>query len=835
MQTRFFTILVIVTGLLAGSFCPASGAKSDPATSWDAASPITLSPIARDWALQDHLFAESGEIQATVIQEVVRQIDAPGLRARLAVLEQAPASATDQQWMQLYLDACQERRKARLQPVLAKWKKLIFVKHDDRATTGANHFAYTEGVSDHVGPYFYFFPGSSICILELDDPDGKVVPLLDDPSGLLRDPELSFDGRRLLFAWKKSARDDDYHLYEMDLKTRDIRQLTSGKGFADYDGIYLPNGNILFSSTRCVQSVSCDYNEVSNFYLCDRDGKLLRRVGFDQVHTLDPSLMDDGSVLYTRWEYNDRSQVWPQALFRMNPDGTGQTEFYGNNAWCPTSILHARVIPGTSQCVGVVAGHHTHQMGKLALIDRRRGTRETDGMTLIAPVREAVRVQEDRYAQAGELYRHPYPVTPTSFLVSLFAPTPDTPPECNKHHLPKPQEITGSYPGPFGLYYIDLEGRRELLASDPKLGCYQAIPWAPRPSLPVVTPSVDYRKQESTFFVQDIYAGQGLSGVPRGTVKKIRVVTLNYKLTHIGRTEFTGEGGSSWSTSPVAIGSGTYETKVVLGTTDVQADGSASFIVPSRTPVYFQALDAKGHVVQTMRSWTTLQPGETRGCVGCHESKHAVPTAHNQRPLALAANAQPLKPFRPSPRGFSYREEIQPILDKHCVSCHDPARGDTPSAKKASECDLTGTPVPGGISKRIWSRSYLTLTQAKGDLGVRNPLVNWLDAQCRPTELPPYFAGAAKSRLLALLEEGHEDVQLSSGELETIACWIDLLVPFCGTYDESNAWSDAEKAQHEYYVAKRASAERQEQRILAVLARQKQASETSRAAGHSAP
>ena len=160
-------------------------------------------------------------------------------------------------------------------------------------------------------------------------------------------------------------------------------------GHADYEAIYVPNGDIVFNSTRCVQSIDCDSNVVSNLYTCDQDGRFLRRLGFDQVTVNYPKLLPDGRVIYTRWEYNDRSQIWPQPLFQMNPDGTGQTEYYGNNSWFPTSILHARPIPGSRKLIAILSGHHANQKGKLAVIDVAGGNQEAQGVTLVAPQSQA--------------------------------------------------------------------------------------------------------------------------------------------------------------------------------------------------------------------------------------------------------------------------------------------------------------------------------------------------------------------------------------------------------------------------------------------------------------
>ncbi len=270
-------------------------------------------------------------------------------------------------------------RRRLLAPYRERIQRIVFTKHFDM---GGSHYAYTDAVSDEdtLNPNgtvkeFNFQGGSGLCLLEIGE-DCRVTEttLLRDEDGVFRDPDVAYDGRRILFSWKKSAREDDYHLYEMDFETRAVRQLTFGLGFADYEGIYLPNGDIMFSSTRCVQNVDCWHVSVSNMYLMDRDGKYLRRIGFDQVHTNYPQVHPtSGLVTYTRWEYNDRGQIYPQPLFRMYPNGAQQTEYYGNNSYFPTTILHARGIPGTGKVLAVLSGHHTHQRGKLAIIDPARG------------------------------------------------------------------------------------------------------------------------------------------------------------------------------------------------------------------------------------------------------------------------------------------------------------------------------------------------------------------------------------------------------------------------------------------------------------------------------
>ena len=764
-------------------------------------------PIQCDWAYQDYgmdfhrWFSNDAntDIERKIIRKVLAEFASEGkdLIAEYEQICRSNVPSNDQRWLDLYIKACERRRKIRLQPLLSKCKKIVFTKHFNM---GGSHYAYTEAQSDAQHER-NFTPGSALCLLEMEGCYGRVRTLINAPDGVIRDPDVSYDGKRILFAWKKSDRGDDYHLYEMELETGKIRQLTFGLGFADYEGAYLPNGDIIFNSTRCVQIVDCWWTEVSNLYICDKDGKYMRRLTFDQVHTNFPTVAEDGRVIYTRWEYNDRGQIYVQGLFQMNPDGTAQTEFYGNDSWFPTAILHARSIPGTQKVMAVLSGHHSHQRGKLAIIDTRKGRQEAAGIHFIAPVRKAEAVRVDSYGQDGEQFQYPYPLSETEFLVTY-----DPQGSPNRHYF-----------HPYAIYFMTIDGRRELLAIDSNISCNQPIPVVARRK-PHVRPSlVDYRKKTGTYYVQDVYIGPGLQGIPRGTAKKLRVVTLEFRAAGIGETHNSGPGGGSLSSTPVGVGNTSWDVKVVLGDATVYEDGSAMFTVPARTPVYFQALDKKGHAVQTMRSWSTLQPGETFSCIGCHENKSEVPPVRITT-VAMKAGPQSLKPFYGPPRGFSFNKEIQPILDRHCIKCHTGA--------KTESFGLSGSHVIDRTSKRKWSQSYLALTQAH-PAGRADPvfyqgnqdgeLVNWINNMSVPTMLPPCYKGAAKSKLITMLEQGHEEVTLSREEMDKIACWIDLLVPYCGDYTEANAWTQEELARYAHFLKKRERMEEMERKNIKAL------------------
>ena len=702
-----------------------------------------------------------------------------------------PANAAES--LLRYRQACLARREARLRHVPRQW---VYARH---YIMGGSHYAYTEALSDAQSERTYFSVGSQLCLAEYAaNGCWNETVLLHSDTGTFRDADVSPDGKRVLYSYKAHDRNDDFHLYELTVENRETRQLTFGAGVADYEGCYLPDGRILFNSTRCMQIVDCWWTEVSNLYRCESDGSKIIRLTFDQVHDNYPAVTEDGRVLYTRWEYNDRSQMFPQPLFQMAADGTSQQAFYGGNSWFPTTLIHARQVPGSPLCFGIATGHHSFQPGELVRINPQEGREEADGCWQMEPLRKAKAVRIDEYGQTGRIAAYPYPVNENevvlSFLPEGWFRSKEGRPEF-RYHFAR-----------MGLYWTNVDGERELLVArrDHK-PCGRPVPLQPRQFTPQRLSQVDWSKRTGTFYVQDVYRGESMRGIPRGMVKTLRVVELKYRHVGIGETANWGDGGGGLSCSPPSTGIGSWSVKVPHGDARVYEDGSVFFTADARRPLFFMLLDEKGRMVQSMRSWVTIQPGENASCVGCHESRNSAPVSELQPTLAMRAGPETLRPVLDPPRGFSFTREIQPILDARCVSCHAPG--------KTAHSDLTAMPVDDKKAKRRWLRSYLTLTHShrpnendffRGD--PKHPVLNWISSGSAPTPLPPLSFGSSKSKLFEMLDKGHAP-GVTDAEKRKLALWVDLGVPFCGDYLEANIWSEGERRRSDYTLEKRKRAD----------------------------
>lgn len=450
--------------------------------------------LERDWLYQDvgldiaRIFTSQrgAEQEHSLVQKVMGQVpegdpELDRLRERLDQLVQQEAPANDPCWRTLYFDACAARRRARLQSVRAQAAQFVYVKHYIFGCMQGLVGKYDipdEQIRDYTPG---FKKGGQLCLATLED-DGSVANevLLEKPDGAICYPNLSWDARTLVFSMRDSFDTDSYYLYKMDMATRQVTQITfpllkDGKPLhiADCEPTFLPDGRILFTSTRDVHISDCWYRAGGNIYCCDSDGRNIRRLTFDQLMTNNPQVLQDGRVVFTRWEYNDRSALFTHPLIAMNPDGTAQTEYYGNNSMFPAAIIHARGIPGSHKTIALIAGHHSIYKGKLGLIDRSGGIQAGKGIEFVnttlngRPGREAadfvipeppdpskpyLDLKIDVFGQFGPQYSHPYALDEESYLCSF----------CPEGYLP----LFGPFHPPLGVYYMTAGGERELLAFD---------------------------------------------------------------------------------------------------------------------------------------------------------------------------------------------------------------------------------------------------------------------------------------------------------------------------------------------------------------------------------
>ena len=392
--------------------------------------PYPISRLQRDWIYQDYglrsgnsfVATDNNKIEQAMVRKVLdelkaRNITVDPLEASLATLVEGHKPGNDPAWKDLYFQACETRRKERLKAFDNHPREFIYAKHFVFGDCQAM-FAMTDHLTDAIfrecGRDYRM--GSQLCKMKIHK-DGTVSTelLFDCPTGVVRDPCVSYDGSKLVFSMRKTDHDgdDDFHLYIMNLSDRSVRQITFGAGTANMEPEWLPNGELVFTSTRCVFSAPCWWSSVCNLFTCDAEGRYIRRLGVDHGHTVFPHVTSDGRILYTRWEYEDRNAGYLHPLFVMNSDGTNQTEFYGNNSQFPGAILHARDVPNSTKVIAISGAHHIDQRGKLIMIDRNVGTQAGVGIKFLAPeaiypYREGAGMKGDiTYDTQGEQFQYP--------------------------------------------------------------------------------------------------------------------------------------------------------------------------------------------------------------------------------------------------------------------------------------------------------------------------------------------------------------------------------------------------------------------------------------------
>jgi len=634
----------------------------------------------------------------------------------------------------------------------ADFDRLLFIR---RYTYQSSHI-YTDHYDGST------MAGGNLCVLSPVAPDGKVTELVPElRGGIIGNCDLSYDARRIVFSYKPSV-GKGYRIFEVGVDGRGLRQLTRDEpdegrmhalyrhGYDDLDPCYLPNGGIVFTSTRSKRAVLCTPNFTSTvLHLMDADGGNIRCISGNTINEFTPTVLHDGRVLYTRWEYVDKGAGDVQSLWAVRPDGTGSDHVYKNNISRPSAMMDARCIPGSHKLVAIGAPHMPLAVGSLLVVDTRVPRRSAAAMTSLTP--EIGLPSHYGWPNPGAgFYANPYPLSEDLFLVS-YCPGP-------KHNDPRGYRI----------YYLGRSGRRQLVYRDSQYSCFRPMPLRPRPipaEIPSNAPAAEATaagvpEAAGTLFLQDIY--EGLTGIERGRVKYLRVMEDVPKPWHASWVS-PQRGDSIGMQHPAVSLRGHFAIKKIHGVVPVHDDGSALFTVPAGKPLYFQALDEQYMELQRMRTFVNLMPGETRSCVGCHESGALAALPRDALPLALREGPRALapQPGDTGPRTVHYPTDVQPVLDKHCVSCHSGA-------------------APKGKLETLFNRSYENL--------IRRNLVSKVDVTPRDSfipEVPPLTFGSHRSRMIERIRRRGSpcNAGLTTEELVRLVTWIDANAPYYGTYE----------------------------------------------------
>ena len=686
-----------------------------------------------------------------------------------ALFQKLPADSPAEQSRSLYLDAQRAIRRMTLANPLLDFDDLLLVKRVPAwFKVSRKSRTYTHMSDQYYG--WFSRPGGGLYILEDFKSDNPKLRSLTDhlPPGNIIRPEISYDGKKVLFAHckhypgltdklnklDKSTIPEDafYHIYEMNLDESGFRRLTRGK-YDDFDGRYLPNDEIVFLSTRRGQYIQCDkasgcasmdgelpdsyvrcggdeYRPVAVYtlHVMDADGGDLRQISPFENFEWTPSIDHQGRIIYARWDYVDRNAMPFMSLWTTMPDGTSARAIFGNYTRKPHAVFEARAIPASDKFIFTASAHHSNAIGSLVLLDLKKGSDGEEPMTRLTPEVPFPEVE----AWPSTYYANPYPLSEEHYLVSWS----DT-----------PLVQTGLPAGAaaIGVYLFDAFGNLNLVYRDPDISTMYPIPVRPRPRPPVASSLIDWEApKEGRMLVLDVH--KGLEKLPPNSVRSLRIVGVPAKDHPVMNRPVLGFVNDD-------------PGKFVMGTVPVEKDGSAYFRVPSGVSLFIQALDDRGRALQTMRSATYVQPGQSYTCVGCHEPRNTAPP--NGRPLAVAQEPSKIKPGVEGSWPLDYQVLMQPVIDKHCVECHRP---DTEGAK----FDLTA------------AKSYQTL----GHYG-QPSLAAHVMTRYRQGRSTPGQCIAQTSPIVKLLESGHHDVELSANEWERLNTWLDTYGQRLGSFSKA--------------------------------------------------
>jgi len=552
-----------------------------------------------------------------------------------------------------------------------------------------------------------------------------------DNTASIADLKLHWDGDKVMFT--SLMPDKRWNLFQAKLDGSECKPMMEmlEPDLEFYDGTWLPDGRIIANSNIGYQGVPCvsGSDPVGNMVLYNPNDKNMRRITFDQDANWNPVIMNNGRVMYTRWEYTDLTHYYSRIVMHMNPDGTENKALYGSGSMFPNSTFDIQPLPGHSSAfVGIISGHHgVARSGRLIVFDPIKSRKGLAGMVQEIPFRNRPIVElikDELVNGVWPQFIKPTPLNDKYFLVSAKLDEQDL----------------------WGLYLVDVFDNVTCLQKVEGEGYISPIIVRKTNTPPAIPDRVKLNEKEATVFIQDIYEGEGLRDVPRGTIKELRLHAYEYAYVKTLSDH-------NWH----GIQSG-WDIKRILGTVPVEEDGSVIFKIPANTPVSIQPLDEDGAAVQWMRSWFTGQPGEVVSCIGCHEDQNQIPIPKR----VIASQKAPVSLTLPEGgvRSFTFDLEVQPILDRACVACHTGER---------KAFDLRG----GKKDKRGYGTSYLNI----------HPYVHRQGPEADMLVLQPYEYHANTSELVRILKKGHYNVELTDAEWKKLYNWIDYNAPDKGYFN----------------------------------------------------
>jgi hypothetical protein len=676
-------------------------------------------------------------------------------------------------------------RPARAQTALP-FKDIIFVERGILAANASNTWMHDEYNGFHFCDEYFGHNGKTggglfmlknfqssnptkvDIVAGLKVPAGKTNAGQLLSTGTFLSPDLSYDGKTIVFAWSSGGTEkwtakNRFHLFKVDIDGKNLVQLTDGD-FDDFQPSWMPNGRIVFISTRRGGFGRCHGRPVPTYTLhsVKSDGSDIIRLSEHETNEFHPSIANDGRIVYMRWDYIDRDAKAAHHIWFCNPDGTNPRSWGGNysipletitrnppyddgrlNGKRPQSEFYPRAIPGSKTKYVAVAGpHHGEAFGTLMIRDF--SVKDDNQMGQVTKITPEVGFPEtaDNGAYGGP-YGPAWPLSETEFLTSYN----------NELVLID----TSVKPTKRTTYYK---------TNDPALRPLYAMPVAPRDKPPVIAETTNQGERyyqgapPATVQVANVYTTDEFGKLPSGVkIKSMRIVQVLSKSTPNANDPRLG-----FSSQNVP--------KLSLGTVPVEEDGSVFFEGPIGKLILFQLLDENGMAVQTMRSATYLHPSENLTCTGCHEDKMEAPPVTGT-PMASGRPASKMEPELGRVEPMNYARYIAPILRDKCFSCH--------KEKNAGPTDAT---YNGDRTnpKALWNYVFWFAGDADGNL----------EAVHGGSRSKAGMIGARGSRMgKALLNDTHKkalaDGKFTKTDVLTLTQWLDLGSDELGSCSDQNA------------------------------------------------